>query len=226
MSRKPGRPKAGREPLDRERILTTALELIDAHGVEALSMRRLADALEVDPMALYHHLPNKRALFAGVTEMVFAELRIPVDEAAPWQARVRVFAHTYRSVIRAHPHLTYHLITDVEAGADASLDASEALYAALAAAGLSPQDTVRVADLIVDYINGFTLAERARPLGQPEDRRELVAQLAQQPSNAHPTLKAVFDSLTEGELGVDFEFGVNVILAGVEMLQKGPAYQP
>ena len=62
MARKPGRPKMGTEILNRERILSAALELVDANGVAALSMRRLATKLGVDPMALYRHIPDKAAL--------------------------------------------------------------------------------------------------------------------------------------------------------------------
>ena len=54
MGRRPGRPRAGNEKLTRERILRAALQLVDDHGVDALSMRRLAADLGVDPMAIYH----------------------------------------------------------------------------------------------------------------------------------------------------------------------------
>ena len=61
MGRRLGRPKAGQELLTRERILDAALRLVDEQGMAALSMRRLAAELGVDPMALYHHLPGKAA---------------------------------------------------------------------------------------------------------------------------------------------------------------------
>ena len=68
MARRAGRPRTGEEPLTRERILSTALSMVDEEGIEALSMRRLARELGVDPMAIYHHLPNKRALLSGLIE--------------------------------------------------------------------------------------------------------------------------------------------------------------
>ncbi len=68
MVRRTGRPKAGEEPLTRGRILKMALSLVDEHGMEALSMRRLAKELGVDPMAIYHHVPGKRALLTGLIE--------------------------------------------------------------------------------------------------------------------------------------------------------------
>src|SRR5690242_7064299 len=68
-----GRPRVGQERLSREAILTAALQLVDDEGIDALTMRRLAATLGVNPMSLYHHLPNKAAVLAGLAELVFAE---------------------------------------------------------------------------------------------------------------------------------------------------------
>ena len=72
-----GRPRAGEERLSREAILTAALRIVDDEGIDALTMRRLAATLEVNPMSLYHHLPNKAAVLAGLAELVFAGLEYP-----------------------------------------------------------------------------------------------------------------------------------------------------
>jgi AcrR family transcriptional regulator len=219
MGRRLGRPKAGQELLTRESILGAALRLVDEQGMAALSMRRLAAELGVDPMALYHHLPGKAAVIAGLVELVFAELRVPpaggAGEDRPWPERVRAFARAYRDLARAHPHFVLHLVTHAEAGAAAALEASEALYAALAVAGLPPRLIVRAADLVVDYVNGVALAEVARPLGERGDRRELLALLREQPDAHAPTLRRVLDDLTEDDLRLDFEFGLDTLLAGL-----------
>jgi hypothetical protein len=69
---------------------------------------------------------------------------------------------------------------------------------------------------VVDYVNGFALAEVSGPLGQSGDRRELLARLAAGPAERFPTMLHVFGSLTENEMGADFEFGLGVVLAGLE----------
>jgi len=227
MGRRTGRPKAGQEVLTRERILAAALRLVDERGMAALSMRHLAAQLGVDPMALYRHVPSKAAVVAGLVELVFAELRVPPaagpGEDRPWQERVRAFARAYRGVAQAHPHLVLHLVTHAEAAADATLEASEALFAALEAAGLPPRTIVRAADVVVDYVNGVALAEVARPLGQPDDRQALLAQLPAHPPEWATTLRRVFGSLTGDDLRVDFEFGLDVLLAGLEAIAAQPA---
>jgi AcrR family transcriptional regulator len=67
-----GRPRAGTERLSREAILQAALRIVDDEGLDAMTMRRLAATLGVNPMSIYHHLPNKAAVFAGLAELVFA----------------------------------------------------------------------------------------------------------------------------------------------------------
>ena len=96
-----------REPLSRERVLAAAVALADAHGVEALTMRRLAEELGVEAMSLYHHVPNKEALLDGVVDLVFAEIAsLPVEpvETTPsnWKSAVRSRILMSRSVLLRH----------------------------------------------------------------------------------------------------------------------------
>jgi TetR/AcrR family transcriptional regulator, tetracycline repressor protein len=218
MGRKPGRPKAGQEMLTRDRILTTALRLVDEYGVEALSMRRLATELGVDPMAIYHHLPGKQAILAGLIELVFQELQLPASESATWQEQVRAFARAYHSLTRAHPNLVLYLVTDPESCANAALVANEVLYTALAAAGLSPVAIVRTADLVIDYLNGFALAESSGRVGKPSERQELLDRLSEQLPEQFPTMRWVFDRLSQDDIQADIEVGLEIILAGIEAI--------
>ena len=181
----------------------------------ALSMRRLACALGVDPMAIYHHLPGKEAVLAAIAQDVFAQLRVPSDGNATWQDRVRAFAHAYRAIVRAHPNLIRHLVGNAPAAAPVALDPNEALYAALDAAGLPPVAVVRAADLIVDYANGFALAEATSPLSQLDDRSDLVSSLRDHPPDRFPTLRRLLAALDATDLAADFDFGLDVILAGL-----------
>jgi AcrR family transcriptional regulator len=91
-------------------VLAAALELIDRDGAERLSMRRLARALNRDPMVLYRHTPDKAALLDGVAEVVFAQLK--VDPSDPdWAGQLRAIARGYRRLALAHPHVVPLLVT-------------------------------------------------------------------------------------------------------------------
>jgi TetR/AcrR family transcriptional regulator, tetracycline repressor protein len=225
MSRKQGRPKMGHEPLTRDRILVTALDLVDRHGMDALSMRRLASELGVDPMALYHHLPSKSAVVAGLVERVFGEFHVPSPQNATWQDRVHAVAAAYRDLVRSHPNLVLYLTTDREASARGALEGSEALYAALAAAGLPPRQILLAADVVVDFVNGYVLSDAAGHIGESGERAALVARLNESPVDQFPTIRRVVESLTEEELRGDFHAGLGIILAGIQAMQQGSAGQ-
>jgi AcrR family transcriptional regulator len=92
-------------PLTEAGIYAAALRLIDADGVEALTMRKLASALDANPMSLYYHVPNKDAVLRGVARTVGAQFRTATLEDAPWQERIRLLATDFRTLAHSHPEL-------------------------------------------------------------------------------------------------------------------------
>jgi len=141
-------PAPGRRPaLTREQILTAAVAIIDAEGVEALTMRRLGQALDRDPMTIYRHAADKDALLDGVVEHVAAELitsREPDSNGDEnWEAVLHRTAHTFRRVALAHPHVVPLLLTRPLSGPLAlrplgSLQLLEDLIGLFSAAGFDP----------------------------------------------------------------------------------------
>lgn len=104
----PSRKLAERAPLTRDRVLSTAMELADRDGLDALTMRRLADELGVEAMSLYYHLPNKNAILDGVIELTFGEIEVEVGGFAPpvnvpWQPALRERILGARRVLLRHP---------------------------------------------------------------------------------------------------------------------------
>jgi AcrR family transcriptional regulator len=206
--------RAGREPLSRERIVSTALRLIDDVGLDRLSMRRLGSELGVDPMAVYHHVPNKEALLEAVVHQVFSGMPPPPPDG-PWQDRVRRWAETYRAVAQDHPNLVLRIVSDPAVVAVAAVLANEALYAALDAAGLSPGEVVRAADLVVDYVNGFALGQVAAAHASAAAVEAFQAALEAQPADAIPVQRRLLGEAGTGEYRDSFRFGLDVILAGL-----------
>jgi AcrR family transcriptional regulator len=92
-------------PLTEAGIYAAALRLIDADGVEALTMRKLATAVDANPMSLYHHVPNKAAVLRGVARTVGTQFRTVTLEDAPWQERIRQLATDFRTLAHRHPKL-------------------------------------------------------------------------------------------------------------------------
>ena len=94
-----------REPLSRERVLRAAVALADEGGVESLSMRRLAQALGVVPMALYKHVAGKDELLDGMIDVVVAEIDPPI-EGADWKTTMRERILSARRALLRHPWAT------------------------------------------------------------------------------------------------------------------------
>ncbi|GAB3213705.1 TetR/AcrR family transcriptional regulator [Marinactinospora thermotolerans] len=152
-------------PLTREEILTTALRLIDAGGVEALTMRRLAAELSVNPMSLYHHVENKTALLEGVCSLVVARLEPPPDDGSAWQDRLRALAHTYRSLARLHPALwSYVQVHPEMIGREDGMWG--ALCRTLLAAGVPKEDLAATGEALYSFVSGFVTAESRDELGR------------------------------------------------------------
>src|SRR4051795_1278200 len=97
---KRGRPSG--PGLNRDLVLRTAIQVADAEGIDALTLRRLADALGVHPTSIYNHVPSKDAIFDGLTESLIVEADFPMV-VPDWAAWVREFAAGIRRMARTHP---------------------------------------------------------------------------------------------------------------------------
>src|ERR687886_1653277 len=91
-----------RRPLNRDRVLRAAIELADAEGVEAITMRRLAKELGVEAMSLYNHVANKDAILSGILEAVIDEIELP-SRRVGWKKAIRTSAISERDVLLRHP---------------------------------------------------------------------------------------------------------------------------
>ncbi|MGW9135457.1 TetR/AcrR family transcriptional regulator [Streptomyces sp. NPDC055681] len=145
-------------PLTEAGIYAAALRLIDADGVDALTMRKLATALDANPMSPYHHVPNKDALLRGVAKMVGAQFRTVTLEDAPWQERIRLLATDFRTLAYRHPNLMAYSFSHPDfIQPDDPFWA--ALIATLNALGVPPSEIQQIAALMCAVVIGVLIAE-------------------------------------------------------------------
>lgn len=147
---------AERTPVTRERIVGTALELIDRDGLERLSMRRLAAALGIEAMSLYHHVDDKADVLDGVVALVLSQMEVATQEA--WDERVRHVARELRRVVRSHPHV--HLLV-LERGlrSPAVVGPAQQLFDALLSAPMEPAAAVRSFWVTLSFVSGSLSCE-------------------------------------------------------------------
>jgi AcrR family transcriptional regulator len=146
-----------RPGLSREEILDVTLALAEEGGLNAVSMRGVASRLGVTPMALYHHVGDKRALMDALVERLLAELPVP-DPDLPWNVRLLELAGSLRDTARRHPDAFLMLFQRRAATPDA-LARRDAVYAALRDAGLPESLVPRVEGFLSTFVLGFAASE-------------------------------------------------------------------
>ena len=202
-----------RSALSRGRIALTALALIDRDGLEVLSMRHLGAELGVEAMAIYRHFPNKAAVLAGVVEVLLAELVIPAPSGVPWQSVFRELARAYRALLLRHPH-AIPLLGALPLSDPAAAHTAGAVMAQLRAAGFDAQSALKTLATITSYVVGVAQWE----VGTAPFRAERGGEPFPLPPDADPYLVELAPQLAEDDCDETFEFGLDVIVRGLETL--------
>ncbi|GAB3441259.1 TetR/AcrR family transcriptional regulator C-terminal domain-containing protein [Phycicoccus ginsengisoli] len=221
-------PRGGRESLTRARVLRAAVALADSEGLDAVTMRRLADVLDVVPMALYKHVADKDDLLAGMVDVLVEDMAAP-PPASPrrWRDGVRAALHAARRVVVAHPW-AQRAIESRTVRTPAVLGHMERVSGVFLAAGFTPDQTHHVMHLLGNRIWGFspelfTGAPDAGAASAPARRSR-----APEPDPAdYPAIVAIATDArarrpdaTGCDEDFEFDFALDVLLAGIERLRR------
>ena len=207
-----------RIPLSRERVLHAAVALAEAGGIEALTMRRLGEALGVEAMSLYRHVASKDDLLDGMVDVVFSEIELPQD-GTDWHAAMRWRALSVRAALTRHPWAT-PLMQSRSSPGPATLRHHDAVIGSLRAAGFPIALVAHAFSALDSYIYGFALQQRSLPFETAEETADLAqAIMGRFPAGEYPHLVelTVEHVLRPGyDYGEEFEFGLDLILDGLE----------
>jgi AcrR family transcriptional regulator len=219
-----GLTEQSREPLSRERVLETAVALADRHGLDWLSMRKLAEELGVAAMTLYYYVPNKDELIDGMIDIVFGEIEPPSLEL-DWKEAMRRRALSTRAALNRHRWAVGNMEGRTNHGAS-NLRLHDAVLGCLRAAGFSIEMTVHAYSVQDAYIYGFALQETDMSSVTVDD----FAAEAQRQMTAYADVLAGFPHLVEvvggyvAQAGYNYEteflFGLDLILEGLDRLRE------
>lgn len=204
------RVPGSRRPLDRQFILTGALDIIDTHGAEALTMRALAAHLESGTTTLYRHFQNRAALIAAVTDRVLGK----IDTAAPdgtWQQVCKFLAQQLFNTLAAHPNLAPLLIEQPPTG-QGRLAGREQFLAVLLRDGFTPDNAGRLYGTLSHYVLGFAVQLCAHA--------EVPSTLdisGADPIHFPATAKTVASGALPMTIAEEFTYGLDLIL-GIDRL--------
>ena len=214
-----------RTPLSKERVLNAAMALADSDGIEALSMRRLAQELGVEAMSLYNHVANKGEILDGIVDLAVSEIELPSGEEE-WDVAIRKCAISAHEAFLRHPWACSLVMSpgSSQTGHPSRLRYIEWLLRRLREEGFSAELTYHAYHALDSHILGFTLwqlghAAAARSLGSG-DLAELAAGFVRElraegyPYLAEHAEQHVASASDEGE--GEFEFGLDLILDGLK----------
>jgi AcrR family transcriptional regulator len=205
------RKAARREALSRDRILRVALDIVDHEGLEAVSMRRVGEALGVEAMSLYNHVASKAQILDGIFEMVLADLP-PAGRSVSWTAALRGRARALRSALCAHPNALPMFATR-PAVTPASIAHVETALDVLRSAGFTADDALSALQVLVAYVVGHAVSTHAPR--KPGDSS--IPEYDRLSEEAFPRVREAARLLPTHNVEKEFELGLNAMIAGLEV---------
>jgi AcrR family transcriptional regulator len=218
------RPRS-RARLSRDRVLRAAMRHADTGGIETLTMRNLAEVLGVAPMSLYRHVANKDDLVDGLVDLVFGEIKRPTGDA-DWKSAMRERAISVRNVLMRHRWAIGLMESRTNPG-PANLRHHDAVIGSLRAAGFDMAMAAHAYSLLDSYIYGFAQTQMNLPFDSGSDIAAMAQGMLQPfPLDAYPNLAAFITehAMKPGyDYGEEFEYGLDLILDGLERARETPA---
>jgi AcrR family transcriptional regulator len=210
-----------RARLNRDRVLRAAVALADEGGTEALTMRKLGQALGVEAMSLYNHVANKDEVLDGLVDIVFSEIELDCG-GRDWRMAMRKRAISAREILARHRWAIGLMESRTHPG-PANLRHHDAVLRCLREAGFSLPMAAHAYSALDSYIYGFALTQVSLPFDTGEQAVEMVEKFLRQfPAEQFPYLfeMGAQHVMKPGyDYAKEFEFGLDLILKGLERLR-------
>lgn len=210
-------PKA---PITVARIVEAALQLVEAEGFDALTMRRVAAALQTGPASLYAHVRNKAELDDLLIGELCARVTLPTPEPAHWREQIIDVLGQLRDQYLRYPGISRAALAAVPTSLD-TLRINEGMLAILLAGGVPPQSAAWAIDAASLYVSAYSFEVSLRR--HPEDgtdarildRAELIERFRMLPASRFPNTVAYAGELTSGDGHERFDFTLELLLRGL-----------
>lgn len=215
----PSASRSRRAPITVGRIVEAALELVEAEGFGALTMRRVAAALQASPGALYAHVRDKAELDDLMIGELCSRVTLPVPDPARWRAQAIDVCRQLRDQYLRYPGIPRAALESTPHSLE-TLRINEGMLAILRAGGMSPRAAAWAVDAAFLYAGAYSIVSlRRHPEqdadGRVVDRAELVERLRMLPPDRFPITVAHAEEVTSGEGHDRFDFTLGLLLGGL-----------
>ncbi|MER7276488.1 TetR family transcriptional regulator [Dactylosporangium sp. NPDC000244] len=220
-------PKTSAERLTKSAVAERALRIGDTDGLEAITIRRLAQELGVTPMALYWHFKNKDELLLGLIDHVLAEVRADRHATDPWPDQLRAMVEALVRAMRAHPCLPDLLHAADKQQVEGFTRATDDALGLLERAGFTLEEAYWVASYLLHAAIGLVQAQPGCPLAVPPDQvdewlRRQRLHLEGLPPQQFPHMVRLADSYRSlPDLERYYSFGIDLVMGAVEKMAAG-----
>jgi AcrR family transcriptional regulator len=211
--------------LTRDRLLRAAVDIADRGGFESLSMRNLARELGTAPMSLYRHVANKEDLLDGMIDLVFGEVEFPVGVGV-WREPMRQRAIAMHEALQRHPWAIGLMESRRRAGPENLRYHNDTMACLREDAGFSFAMAVHAYSVMDSFIYGYAQLEQGLPSDIPAEaelRRDAVLDASPEYAERYPYLAQIPIELRkiDYDYSQEFEFGLDLILDGIERMRDG-----
>jgi TetR/AcrR family tetracycline transcriptional repressor len=210
----------GRPPVPLDRILATALQIIDDEGSEALTMRYLAGKLNSGTAMLYRHFTSRADLTAKVIDLLFRDSDAPTKKDVAWQEFCRTLAHQMFNTLSRHPGVARLLVESAPSGPNAFVQRERSL-ALLLASGFSPEMAALAYTTLAHFVLGFAIQFVGHGLLNEQSEGKAAA-ISQLDPALFPATLAVSHVLPI-PLAEEFSFGLNCLIDGIARMRAETA---
>jgi AcrR family transcriptional regulator len=215
----PSRPRSTRDrpakaPLSVEAIVDAALAILRAEGLEALSMRRVAGALDTGAGSLYVYVAGREGLLEAVFDRIVAAIELEAPDPARWRTQLHELLLRMRDALVAHPGIAAATMVDPPR-TEVAMRLLENLLGLLLAGGIDAQDAAWAADILAAQVTYAAIEAELRQRDTNAMVEEVSANFARLPGDRFPLITAHAAQLVAGDVDERFRFAVDVVIDGV-----------
>ncbi len=208
------RDRPAKAPLSVEAVVDAALVILKSEGLEAVSMRRVAAALDTGPASLYVYVAGREGLLRALEDRITATIAIEPPNPARWREQLHALLARMLEALVAHPGIAALGIADPFPTGSA-LRVLENLLGILLAGGLDPQDAAWAADIFAAQVTYAAIEAEARRIDSEELAREISTRFAALPPDQFPLIIAHTTQLVAGDGATRFRFAIDVVIDGL-----------